>query len=165
MARPLISLLHPTARVKASESFPRGWRDACAQFFSSCDHPENVEYVISVHESRWFDFWGGELKWNPSLGVRKIECEGTHYFIHFERWGAVKIVKNTGRDCVVDQLNCAAAASSGSLLVGVMDDLRAPEHWDTLLLISLMRRLSMTLGERLSSSAARARLLSAIASL
>jgi hypothetical protein len=45
-----------------------------------------------------------------------------------------KHIKNTGRDCNVDQINVAAAASTGKLLMGVMDDLEPPEHWDTLIL-------------------------------
>jgi len=113
--RPTISLLHPTARVLPSDGFPRGWRDAHDAWLERADHPENIEYVLAVHESRWGDFWNGEI---PSVQD-------------------IATVMNPGRDCVVDQLNAAALASTGQLLVGVQDDLYPPEHWDTLLLLAL----------------------------
>lgn len=117
MTQPLISLLHATARVKPSKGFPRGWRAAFDDFLAKADHPERIEYIISVHESRRAEFW--ENTYAPDF-------DGT-----FQR---VDVVINTFRDCVVDQCNVAGAASTGKLLFGVMDDLEAPEHWDTLLL-------------------------------
>ena len=53
------------------------------------------------------------------------------------RLGSFRYVMNTLRDCVVDQLNVAAEASSGKILMGIMDDLEPPEHWDTLVLEAL----------------------------
>jgi hypothetical protein len=119
-ARPIISLLHPTARVKPSEQFPRGWRDAHDAWLERADHPEQIEYVLAVHESRHSEFWDSEL---------------FHSLRH--RWGRLEIVGNENRDCCVDQLNAAAAASCGQLLVGIQDDLYPPEHWDTLILEAL----------------------------
>jgi hypothetical protein len=116
MSQPLLSLLHPTARVKPSSSFPRGWRAAFDLYLERADHPERIEYVLAVHESRWEGFHVSALADGP---------QG-------EEFAAVQWIKNTGRDCAVAQLNCAAAASTGKLLMGVMDDLEPPEHWDTL---------------------------------
>jgi len=119
--RPLISLLHPTRRVESSEAFPRGWRDAHDAFLAACDHPEQIEYVIAVHSSRFDEFTASDL----------LDSVDVH------RWGGFHVYENKGRDCVVDQTNCAAKYSGGKLLSGVADDYFPPEHWDTLLLESL----------------------------
>ncbi len=136
MSSPLISLLHPTARVKPSATFARGWYDACEQFFATCDHPESVEYIIAVHDSRWEKFWQiGEFEgWvTPGNWAVPMELAGSA-FATLRNGQRCKVVRNTDRDCVVDQINTAAEHSHGKLISGVMDDLRAPEHWDTLLL-------------------------------
>ena len=116
---PLISILHPTARIAPSEQFPRGWKDAHDVWLARADHPENIEYVLAVHSSRWEAF--------------SADMDTSRDFIKrgWQRWQAYN---NTERDCVVDQLNCAARHSRGKLLVGTMDDYYPPEHWDTLLL-------------------------------
>jgi len=134
--RPMISLLHPTARVVPSEAFPRGWRDAHDTWLSRADHPEQVEYVLAVHESRWeacnaqdVEDYKREYPENYLPGASAdLVTEPDHGWYGFLR------VKNSLRDCVVDQTNVAAAASSGQLLMGVQDDFFPPEHWDTLLL-------------------------------
>ncbi len=136
---PIISILHPTARVKPYPSFPRGWRAACEQFFAACAHPENVEYVLIVHESRWDEFLrdGLPVEFGLKFGfMRAAVINGTVESVSFPMsyWGAVKIVVNRGRDCVVDQINAGAAAASGSLFIGIMDDLEAPARWDEKLL-------------------------------
>jgi hypothetical protein len=111
-----ISVFHPTARVKRSAAFPQGWRESMLDWFKKCDHPEDVEYVLSVHHSRWTKFENSEL--------------GTE----FPPFGKVVIVRNTHeRDDNVTNANAAAAATSGEILVGNMDDLFPPEHWDTLI--------------------------------
>lgn len=145
--QPVISIIHPTARVRPYPSFPRGWRGACEQFFATCDHPQRVEYVLIVHESRWEEFLLDAL--NHSAQDRQsaaaINAPQSSIVIPFVPWGtdrgqepiqnaSIKLVRNTGRDCVVDQINAGAAASTGELLLGIMDDLEAPEHWDTKLL-------------------------------
>lgn len=116
MSQMLISVIHPTARVRASESFPMGWRESMLDWFSKCDRPDRVEYVVSVHASRWAEFWAG------SLGP-----------VVFPDWGRVVVVRNLGTDANISQVNAAAAATSGKLIVGTMDDLFPPEGWDTLL--------------------------------
>jgi hypothetical protein len=108
--------MHPTARVRRYAGFPQGWRESMLDWFSKCDHPERVEYILSVHASRWADFWSGEL--GPAW---------------FPAWGRVLVVRNDGRDDNVTQINAAAAASSGKLLAGTMDDLFPPKHWDTVM--------------------------------
>lgn len=137
--QPIISLLHPTARVKPSEGFPRGWREACTAFFRACDNLQEVEYVLSVHHSRWHEFWQNAFRMRDASAskVVRIETDGGSCFLQFEGWGSVKVVKNSGRDCVVDQLNAAAAEATGKVFVGVQDDCFPPEHWDTRILGAL----------------------------
>ena len=118
--RPLISLLHPTRRVTPSEGFPRGWRDVHDAFLSRADYPGRIEYVLSVHESRWLEAGNDTRLKYGSIAV--------------DQWAAFQCVKNSDRDNCVDNLNNAAKHSTGQLLVGVADDLYPPEHWDTLLL-------------------------------
>jgi len=115
---PIISLLHPTARVKPSEAFPRGWKDAHDAWLSRADHPERIEYILVVHESRLLEFD------EQPLG-------------RVHGWREFTAVTNRKRDCVVDQLNAAAEASEGLLLMGVMDDFYPPQHWDTLIIEAL----------------------------
>ena len=129
MATPLISLLHPTARVKPSEAFPRGWKDAHDVWLSRADHPERIEYVLAVHESRWHAFCAEDIR----VGLGDVPG------IEVEKWYHFESVKNTKRDCVVDQTNCAAEASRGRVLMGVADDYYPPEHWDTLVLDGMSR--------------------------
>ncbi len=117
-----ISIVHGTARVAPTENLPRGWMEACEQWYATCDHPEAVEYILVVHESRWAEFWSGALP------------------VKFPAWGAVKVICNRERDCCVDQANAGAAEASGDLLVGGMDDLFAPPGWDRALLAALPDR-------------------------
>ena len=119
--RPTFSLLHATARLKPYPSFPHGWRDVYQAYFDACDHPEDVEYILAVHASRWDEFCNSP-----------IEMGGA-----FPSFGSFHAVKNYGRDTCVDQLNVAAAASDGLVLHGVMDDMYPPAHWDTLIRAAL----------------------------
>jgi hypothetical protein len=112
---PLISLLHPTRRVTPSKGFPRGWREAHDAWLSRADHPERIEYVLAVHKSRWQTFRDGEM-FVGAFGSDEVDTV------------------NLGRDCVVDQLNEAALASTGAILMGIQDDIFPPQGWDTMLL-------------------------------
>ena len=114
MPAPLISLLHPTRRIGPSEGFPHGWREAHDVWLSRADHPEWIEYVLAVHESRF-----------PDAFASVVEDETVR------AWAPFRLVQNFGRDCVVDQLNAAAEASSGSILMGIQDDFFPPQGWDT----------------------------------
>lgn len=122
---PLISCIHPTARIGAIGSFPRGWRDAARQCMESCADPSRVEYVITVHKSRWAAFWEDagvkRAEWEPigRLEIEDVEC-----------FGSCVVLRNDDRDCVVDQLNCAARYTTGDLILGIMDDLECPQDWD-----------------------------------
>ena len=132
MSAPLISVLHPTCRVTPSEAFPRFWHGAFLEWLAACDNPHQVEYVISVHESRWERFWATMAR--ESYWIDESWRTRDRVTMHNTSWHSVVVVKNTGRDCNVDQINCAAAASSGLLIMGTMDDMGAPEGWDTAIL-------------------------------
>ena len=129
---PIISILHPTARVKPGGSFPRGFWAAHDQFRETCSNPSSVEYLLVVHESRWEEFWAVNALQLPS-GFSSADREGVR-FAGAYGWHSFEVVLNTGRDCVVDQINAGAEESSGQLLIGIMDDLEAPERWDEKLL-------------------------------
>ncbi len=126
---PLISILHPTARVHPyPPSFPRGCWGAVEQFANAAVKPHLIEYVLIVHESRWHEFWqefGGET---PGSDRARIMSSAS------DLYGSFFVVQNHGRDCVVDQINCGAAACSGQLMIGIMDDLEAPARWDARML-------------------------------
>jgi hypothetical protein len=100
------SIIHPTARLKASFQHP--WWEAAARAADMCDHPEDIEYILVVHQSRALQFSG---RWFP--------------------FGKFTLVINYGRDCLVDQGNTGRLAATGGILIGGMDDLFFPPHWDT----------------------------------
>jgi hypothetical protein len=104
---PFISVLHPTARG------PKVWQESMRQWHENADHPENIEYIVCVD---------GEDSTIDAFADAKT------------RWFEFQTVFNKARRCSLDAYNTAAAFSSGELLVGNMDDLFAPLHWDTLLL-------------------------------
>ena len=131
-----ISIIHPTARVAPPyPSFPTGWLESCEQFLWRADHPEDIEYVLSVHESNWKVFaetWTGVTgpgQWSGSL------CPAV------DGWGSFKLVKSTKRNCVIDNGQAACEAATGLIFMGSMDDLFPPKHWDTLLLQAFQRTL------------------------
>ena len=118
-----ISVIHITARVKPMGSFPQGWLGACVQRFEACDHPEDVEYVVVVHQSRAREFW-----WYATGMDKQIP----------PYWGTFKLVVNYGRDCIVDQANTGRLAASGEIFAGMDDDLVAPSGWDTAIRAAIM---------------------------
>jgi hypothetical protein len=145
------SIIHPTARVKPPyPSFPTGWRESMQTWLDRCDHPEDVEYVLSVHESLYADFcadvqehggWPGKPLWGwlkgqpvatlehfGSLGprLRDLPYSG-------KLWGKVTIVCDRGLQTSVSQGNAACKNSCGDILVGNEDDIFPPEHWDTVI--------------------------------
>lgn len=106
-----ISVVHATARVAPPyPSFPRGWLDSVEAFAAKCDSPEEIEYILVVHESNWNTFW---LK---SPASPRWDKDGFGF-------GSFRVVRNTGRNCCVDQANTGAAAATGVVIVGGMDDL------------------------------------------
>ena len=103
MTNPVFSLCHTTART------PDGWRKAANAWLAKCDHPENVEYVLSVDA-------GVEV--GPLLQ-------------DFPEFGRIRVVVNSKRKCSVDGWNRAAQASTGQFLITIADDILPCEHWDT----------------------------------
>lgn len=131
--RPLISVLHPTARVKAFPGFPSGCWGAVEQFANAAVKPHLLEYVLVVHSSNWSEFWlnfGGEAPDSDRVEVCAHACE---------LYGSFLVVQNHGRNCVVDQINAGAKQCTGDVIIGVMDDLVAPDRWDQKLLALIPR--------------------------
>lgn len=113
------SVIHPTARVKPTGSFNGGWCEACEQWFNQCDNAADGEYLLIVHESRISSFWD-----------YFDSCVGGSGFT-FPKWGRFTLIINHNRDCVVDQVNEGLKAATGEIIIGTMDDLFAPQGWDT----------------------------------
>lgn len=107
----IYSLCHTTARL------PDGWKKAAQAFFDKCDHPETVEYILSVDQ-------GSTLPEVETL----------------PRFGSARVIVNYGRKCTVDGWNTAANASNGLFLINVADDLFPCEHWDTRILEALPKK-------------------------
>jgi len=103
----LFSLCHTTARL------PDGWRAAAQAWFDNCDHPENVEHVLTM------------------------DCDGTAYRSLLDSpkvfpntmWG-----ENVGPRTAVAGWNLAAKLSSGKFIISLADDWFPCPHWDTELL-------------------------------
>jgi hypothetical protein len=118
---PVISLIHPTARLDFRE---RNWWGIAAQaWFDACDHPDQVQYVLTVHKTRWDDIMG--------LSVGEAD-DYTNVYLH--PWAETLLIQNTGLDTNISQVNCGFRSATGTVLIGMMDDLFPPPHWDTLLL-------------------------------
>jgi len=107
--KPLISILHPTAR-------PLKWGASCQSWFTRCDDPSRVEYVLVP-------------EWNLDLNQHQIFFHNTI------------VEQNHGRPCLVDGYNQAAKMSHGSVLILGADDVFASPHWDTELLKTLGDKL------------------------
>jgi len=90
------------------------------QWYQQCSDPQRVEYVLSVHESRLEEFMDNE---RGRLG--------------HPAWGRFKVVTNHGPDTNVSQVNFAASHTTGKLIIGTMDDLFAPRHWDDLVIAAV----------------------------
>jgi hypothetical protein len=82
----------------------------------SCDHPENIEYILSIHHSRWSD---------------TIALDAATSLSHWGKWAAII---NPGADTNVSQINFSISHCESPILMGIMDDLFPPPHWDTILL-------------------------------
>jgi hypothetical protein len=112
MARPLFSILHPSAR-------PEQWRKVYDDWMSKCVDPSQVEYVLCVDE-RW-GFADSEkeiVRAAFGMGVQSV-------------WRAqLSVVFNQGRRCYVDAVNTAAKAATGQILIVIADDQFACERWD-----------------------------------
>jgi radical SAM superfamily enzyme YgiQ (UPF0313 family) len=98
---PTFSIVHASAR-------PNGWRKVYEDWMSKANHPEDIEYVLSV------DLDG------PFNGSGSAELE----------LARIKVVRNNRRRCCVDAYNAGAEASTGRVLVMSQDDLFAFPGWD-----------------------------------
>lgn len=100
----------PTISLVHSTARPDKWYDTCKKWFDCCDNPNDVEYCLC---------------YEPSKG---------NYF-RAAPWKNLNVAPNEGRACLVDGWNTAASLSTGTLLVGIADDLfPTGPHWDTKLL-------------------------------
>jgi hypothetical protein len=91
------------------------WKKAAAAWLETCDQPQNVQYILTVHEKRWQDLL--------------MQMDQPILY-----WEEQVFVRNTGLDTNISQVNRGFEAATGTVLVGMMDDLFPPDHWDTLLL-------------------------------
>lgn len=135
-----ISVVHPTARIAPPyPSFPTGWVESVEAFAATCDHPEDVEYVLVVHCTKWLSFWQNpylnHLRGKYDLQNQRLEYLGVLGFEYLGvlGFGSFRIVMNSDADTGVAQGNAGAAAASSNIIVGGMDDLFPPAHWDTLI--------------------------------
>jgi glycosyltransferase involved in cell wall biosynthesis len=99
---PLFTLCHASAR-------PNHWKDCYNDWWSACDDPQQVEYVLAV-DARWGFTPNVEKEVNAQTKV--LWCT------HLKRGSTTA-------------WNAAAAAAHGKVLIMVADDLRPPQHWDT----------------------------------
>lgn len=100
-SRPLISLLHATARL------PDGWRPAMEAFLAKAKDPANVEYILAVDEHESFSLPEGALS----------------------GWGEYALVTK-GVTSPVSGYNAAAKVAHGDILMQIADDYSPPEGWD-----------------------------------
>jgi hypothetical protein len=110
MSEILFSLCHTTARL------PDGWRAAAQAWFDNCDHPENVEHILT-----WDAGTDGQLSYDAS----------TYKIFPNTRVGA-----NTGPKTAVAGWNLAArlgdrGTGSGKFIISLADDWFPCPHWDT----------------------------------
>ena len=105
----MISILHTTARSDRWQTIAKAWFDAC-------DHPLDVEYVLTYEPSKVTTDFG-------SLGLDDL---GHLPFNHC-------VVPCHSRPCAVDGYNYAADLANGDILLEGQDDLFPCEHWDTLI--------------------------------
>ena len=128
-----ITIIHPTARVKPSEAFPEGWREAARVWCERAADPSRIQYLLACHESRWDDLL--TFKFPEGKGDignwSKLGADGVPQF---------ELVQNTKRDCGVDQVNACLDRVKGKLIVISQDDMFPPQGWDTLLLEAVERQ-------------------------
>jgi hypothetical protein len=100
----MFSLCHATAR-------PGQWKDCYDAWWSACDNPEAVEYILAIDER-----WGFNRKNPPAVNER------------------TNLLWCSGKRGSTTAWNSAAELSTGTILIMVADDFRPAPHWDTELL-------------------------------
>ena len=117
------SVIHPTARTAPPyPSFPTGWRVSYECWLKRCLVPDDVQYILVVHESRWDAF---RQLW-PGI----VEKDGVSYS-PFPEFGQFVIVKNSAKlETYVNQVNAGARHATGQIICLNMDDLFPPLDWD-----------------------------------
>ena len=104
----------PTISLIHTTARPDKWLEACRKWFDYCDNPADVEYCLCYEASK------------GAYQLEKIPFNHT------------KLQPNTGRPCLVDGFNSAAAISTGTLLVLIADDfVPTGDHWDSQLLAAV----------------------------
>lgn len=114
---PAFSLCHATARL------PRGWVNAFETWMKRADHPEEIDYVLTVDQQDYTE----ALRQDVYQVVHDSTAPMPKKF---------HLNVNMGRPCAVDAWNSSAMASTGKFLITVSDDWTPPEHWDTLLTLA-----------------------------
>lgn len=120
MSEVLFSICHTTAR-------PDGWQDSYRQWLDNAACLESMEYVLCV-DDRWGFTELPRQTWDPRRGEIR-DCD--------------KAVWNTGRKCLVDGANIAAANAFGKVLIINSDDMFPCWHWDTKILAAISAGLNL----------------------
>jgi hypothetical protein len=126
--KPTFSVTHTTAR-------PAAWRASYAAWISRAVCPAAVEYVLCCDE-RW-----GFFRPSPDEGNELDTWQHERASFGLYRTAPLNhLVWNTGRRCMVDGANIAAAAATGHIIIVNSDDIFPPERWDELVLAALAEK-------------------------
>lgn len=117
-----ISVIHPAARPPQLASAIAAWYRRRS---SAAGAALPFEYIVCHHAEQAAEF----ARLAPAQALR-AQFEGCSRVVNP---GPNHPTLN-GRSSFVDNVNCAAAASTGDVLVMASDDLEPPESWDTLIL-------------------------------
>jgi SAM-dependent methyltransferase len=99
-ARPMFTIIHPTARPDKWASIYDAWRGAASDYGS-------VEYIL-VCDKRW--------------GFNELPT--------FPATPSLRAIWNTGRRCYVDAVNLGAQYATGDVLIVIADDQYPASDWD-----------------------------------
>ena len=132
MTKPItISLIHPSTRTAAVERAHMWWLE---KFFTGfpADPLVRLEIVLAYHDSQQAEFTAvlyppvGFSYWPyPSINGNTVCNDGGNH------------PTLNGRSSYVDNVNLAAAAAIGDILVLATDDLEPPALWDTQIIAAI----------------------------
>ena len=125
-----ISVIHPAARPAQLAAAIAAWyRERSGEAGAA----QPLEYIVCCHAEQAAEF--ARLAPEESLRAQFAGCS------RIVNAGPNHPTRN-GRSSFVDNVNCAAAASTGDVLVMATDDLEPPPSWDALILQAIASRES-----------------------